>query len=76
MKELEIIYKGVLLFVTGEYTPSEELVYYYSDGSGYPGANSEFLIDSVLIEGVEISSLLKNEDFEKISEIVIAQLEN
>jgi len=72
---LSITYKNTTLIIEGNYTPKEEEITYYSDMSGYPGSPSDFEIQRIFVGHCEITDLLE-EDFDKITEIVLAQLEN
>jgi len=72
---LTIIFCGIELTVSGTYTPEEPQVRYYDDMSGYPGASSEFDINSVQINGVEINDILSEDQFDEIAEICIQNIE-
>jgi hypothetical protein len=64
------------LEVTGDYQPSEAMVMYYSDGSGYPGYGPSFEIDSVKLEGVDITDFLSSNKLAHIEEKCIEILED
>ena len=68
-------YNNVLLVVSGVYSPPEKEVTYYADGSGYPGAPSEFDIKTILVQQTDISELLSHEQIQEIEEMVIREIE-
>ena len=66
--EMEIVYEA---------TPFVPEVRYLSNGDpGYPAEGGDFDIYEVIVGGVNIISLINNEDMEKIQEIAIRNLEN
>ena len=78
MKEVEIgitIY-DVYLDVSGYYSPSEPMVMYYPDGSGYPGCPAEFEIISVSLNGTRITDLISDDVYNEIIEKAIDNIEN
>lgn len=75
METVEIEYRGIKLEIEGTYTPSEEQVIYYSDGSGYPGSPSEFDANAVFVQETDIYDLLGAEELEHISELCIKEIE-
>lgn len=78
MKEVEIgvTVHDVYLDVSGYYSPSEPMVMYYADGSGYPGCPAEFEITSVSLNGTRITDLISDEVYEQIIEKAIYNIEN
>jgi len=74
--EQEIIYNGVKLLVEGTYTPAEEQVMYYPDGSGFPGASPEIDINAIFVGDVDIYDLLSFDVIDKIGELVIEEIES
>jgi hypothetical protein len=72
-KEIEVgvtIY-DVYLTVSGYYHPEEPEEMYDDNMEGYPGCNAEFELQSVQLEGIEISSLLSDSVTNLIIEEVI-----
>ena len=57
MNTMELSYEGYDLEVKFEYTPGEEMVMYYPDGSGHPGSDPEITLGSVIIPGLEVEIL-------------------
>ena len=49
---------GVPLEVTGNYIPEVPMVWYYSDGSGYPGDPAEIEITNVMWGDIDITDLV------------------
>jgi len=74
--EIEISYGGELLTVSGTYEPEEMQVRYYSDMSGYPGAASNFEIDSIQSNGTEINDNLTDNEYDEIRELCLEKIEN
>jgi len=75
MKEITINYKGIEILVEGTYTPGEEEVRYFSDMSGQPSSPSEFDINAVYVNGVDILELLSEESLIEIELLVIESVE-
>jgi hypothetical protein len=69
--ELEVTVHDVTMDVSGYYTPEEPRVWYDGNMEGYPGAAAEFEIETVELEGIEISQIISDEVYEKIIEQVI-----
>jgi len=59
--------------VSGDYEPEEPRELYDSNMEGYPGAGAEFEIESVGLEGIEISQTISDEVYNQIIEQVIEQ---
>lgn len=78
MKEIEteVCIYDVLLDVCGHYSPEEPMVKYDSNMDGYPGCSSEFEIDSIQINGTDITELVSDEIYNEIIEKVINNIEN
>jgi hypothetical protein len=72
--EIEVTYRGVKLLVEGTYTPPEEQVMYYADGSGYPGSSADFDINAVFVQDTDIYELLSVMDLEEIVELVLEEI--
>ena len=72
MEEIEITYEGYDLEVTFEYSPGEEMVMYYPDGTGHPGSAPEITLGSVVIPllEVDILSVLTDKQKREIADIV------
>lgn len=70
-----IKFAGHEMEVTGYYQPEEDPVYYYSDGSGYPGCGAEFEASEVIYKGVDILDLMvETGTIERIEELAIEAL--
>lgn len=70
-----IEFRGVMLTVELDYTPSEPMVMYYSDMSGYPGSPAEIDIINIKIENQDVMELL--EDYlDDITELLYQKLES
>lgn len=70
-----IEFRGVILDVELDYEPSEPMVMYYSDGSGYPGSPAEIGIISIKIENQDVYELL--EDYlDEITDLLYEKLES
>ena len=74
--ETTIEYKGVELLVQGHYSPPEETVRYYPDGSGYPGCNAEFECFAVYIDDVAVFDLFTPKQLKEIEELAILKIES
>jgi hypothetical protein len=67
--------RGVVLDVELDYEPSEPMVMYYSDGSGYPGSPAMIGIINVKIENQDVMELL--EDYlDEITDLLFEKLES
>ena len=77
MEEYTINYNGMELTVIGEYVKGEATVWYYPDGSGYPGSPSHFNIDNIFIVGEEVDLLddMDLEDLEEIEYLTLQKIE-
>lgn len=73
--EVQIKYKGIDLFIECDYSPPEEQVRYYSDMSGYPGANSELELISIFVGDTDIFEMFSPEDLERIEELCLNKIE-
>ena len=78
MKEIEIELNigGVDITVSGHYSPEEPMVMYDSDMAGYPGCPAEFNINSIQVNGTDITELVSDEIYEEIIEKAIDNIEN
>lgn len=71
-KEIDIEYKGVLITVSGDFTPEEREIMYYKDGTGYPGYSAEFLVEKIMFDGTDVTELYESmERVDAISELVL-----
>ena len=77
METIEIEFKGILLSVSGTHEKGEEAVFYYADGSGFPGSSSSFEIEKIRVENSEtdIFELFSFEDLIRLEEDIIEQME-
>jgi hypothetical protein len=74
--EVEINIAGVDVTVSGWYSPEEPMVKYDSNMEGYPGCYSEFEIDSIQVNGTDITELVSDDVYNEIIEKVINNIEN
>lgn len=73
--ECELEFRGVTLDVELDYEPSEPMVMYYSDMSGYPGSPASIEIINIEIGGQDAMELL--EDYlEDITDLLYQKLES
>jgi hypothetical protein len=75
MKKLTstLFISDVYLEVTGYYIPEEPTEWYDDNMSGNPGYRADFEIQSVKVEGINITELLSDEVYELIINKVIEQ---
>jgi hypothetical protein len=69
--ETDVNIYDVTLKVSGDYYAEEPRELYDGNMEGYPGSGAEFEIDSINLEGINITELVSDEVYEKIIEIVI-----
>ena len=69
----DIEYRDVILFVDGWYSPEEIQMTYTLDGSGYPGAPSEFEIYSVKCCNQNIIELLDEDQLREIEILILRE---
>ena len=74
--ELGLTVGGTYLTVSGTYYPEEPKEMYDGNMEGYPGAYAEFEIDSIQINGTNITELVSDEIYNEIIEKVINNIEN
>lgn len=67
---VEIGWNNGKITVFFDYAPEEKEVRYYSDGSGYPGCPEEFQITKVEYNGVDITDLFDEDDFESMEDTI------
>ena len=70
---LRLYIDDILLEVTGYYIPEEPTEWYDDNMSGNPGYRADFEIESVKVEGIDITKLLSDEVYEEIITKVIEQ---
>ena len=63
----------ITMEVSGYYIPEEPKIWYDGNMEGYPGAAAEFEIETVELEGIEISQIISDEVYNQIIEQVIEQ---
>jgi hypothetical protein len=73
--EMEVTVYNVRLEVTGIYHPEESRVLYDDNMEGYPGAAAEFELESVQLEGIDITELIAGDVIDLIVEQVIMKHE-
>ena len=71
--QFRIDYQGIKMDVEGFYSPGEEEIRYFADGSGQPASAPEFEIDTVEVGYVDITALLSDEQLEAITVICLEQ---
>jgi hypothetical protein len=78
MKEIEIELNigGVDITVSGEYYPEEPREMYDGNMEGYPGYPAEFNINSIQVNGKDITELVSDNIYEEIIEKVIENQQN
>ena len=74
--EIELNIGGVDITVSGYYSPEEPMVMYYPDGSGHPGYPSTFEIDSIQVNGTNITDLVSDDVYNEIKEKAIDNIES
>ena len=74
--EIELNIGGVDITVSGYYSPEEPMVMYYPDGSGHPGYPSTFEIDSIQVNGTDITELVSDDIYDEIKEKALDNIEN
>ena len=72
-KSITIEYKGVELDIDYEYEGAEDPVYYYNDGSGYPGCAEYINIFEIEHKGVSLFDLLEDQ-LQEIEEALIEKI--
>ena len=63
----------ITMEVSGYYIPEEPKIWYDGNMEGHPGAAAEFEIETIELEGIEISQIISDEVYNKIIEQVIEQ---
>lgn len=63
----------ITMEVSGYYIPEEPKIWYDGNMEGYPGAAAEFEIETIELEGIEISQIISDEVYNQIIEQVIEQ---
>jgi hypothetical protein len=84
LNEYEVNVKGETFIVKGHYYPGDEPIYYYADGSGYPGSPDNFEILEVLMKDENdnfvpaTDEMLKdfNVSYDELEEEVLNQINN
>jgi hypothetical protein len=69
--EVEVTVHDVTLEVSGIYYPEEPTVWYDGNMEGYPGAPADFELESVQLEGIDITTLIDGDVIDLIVEQVI-----
>jgi hypothetical protein len=68
---LGLTISDVYLEVTGYYYPEEPTEWYDDNMSGHPGSYADFEIQSVKVEGINITELISDEVYDEITNKVI-----
>jgi len=63
----------VYLEVTGYYYPEEPTEWYDGNMEGHPGSYADFEIESVKVEGINITQIISDEVYEEIITKIIEQ---
>ena len=66
-------FKGVDLKVYGQYEKEENTIWYDNDLTGYPGSQSSFTVDRVLIGKVDVTTLI---NLEELEELILTELQH
>jgi len=77
-KTTSITYKGIDLTIGGDFTPYDEGVRYYPDGSGQPPSPAEYDIRELWVVGKEedVSEIYESLDvIEEITDLCIEEIE-
>ena len=74
--EIELNIGGVDITVSGYYSPEEPMVMYDSDMAGYPGSPADFEIDSIQVNGTDITELVSDDIYDEIKEKALDNIEN
>jgi hypothetical protein len=74
--EIELNIGGVDITVSGYYSPPEPMVMYDSDMAGYPGCSAEFEIDSIQVNGTDITQLVSDDIYDEVIEKAIEKLKD
>jgi hypothetical protein len=74
--ELGLTVGGTYLTVSGTYYPEEPAEMYDGNMEGYPGCDSEFEIDSIQVNGTDITELVSDDVYNEIIEKIINNIEN
>jgi hypothetical protein len=68
---LGLTISDVYLEVAGYYYPEEPTEWYDDNMSGHPGSYADFEIQSVKVEGIDITQLISDEVYDEITNKVI-----
>lgn len=68
---LGLTISDVYLEVTGYYYPEEPTEWYDDNMSGHPGSYADFEIQSVKVEGIDITQIISDEVYKEIITKVI-----
>ena len=74
--EIELNIGGIDITVSGEYYPEEPREMYDGNMEGYPGYPAEFNIDSIQVNGKDITDIVSDDVFDEIREKAIEQLKD
>lgn len=70
MTTWQVEFRGIDLYVEGEYIPEELEILYDHDMAGHPGSPEGFEINRIFIENTEVSCMLE-EHMEEIEKLVL-----
>ena len=73
---VEIEFKNVPLVVKGDYTEGDSGTAYHEDLSGTPPTDSQYEIENIFVESVDIYDLFSYDDISRIEELVLIELES
>jgi len=68
---LGLTISDVYLEVSGYYYPEEPTEWYDDNMSGHPGSYADFEIQSVKVEGIDITQIISDEVYDEITDKVI-----
>ena len=74
--EIELNIGGIDLTVGGEYNPEEPREMYDGNMEGYPGYPAEFNINSIQVNGTDITDIVSDDVFDEIREKAIEKLKD
>ena len=77
MRNIEIEFRGIPLRIVGTYEAEEPMVMYYPDGSGYPGASSNFDVNEIYAvdSEIDIFDIFGIKELETIRDLTIEKIE-
>ncbi len=72
----DIKFKDIKLTIVGDYTEGDSGTAYHEDLSGTPPTDSQYEIENIFVESVDIYDLFSYDDISRIEELVLIELES